>query len=128
MIETPCSANPKCIGIETEIQKVEVEDAHEYVEVEVECSEHDWHADDWFEDPGSGQQTPAGRRRRRALQACWTDCPMKMRLACLNEGMKDENLAHGIWGGYTEKQRQEIDAEIKRRKLARQTRGNAGAA
>jgi len=89
------------------------------VQVERRCTEHRHHADDWFEDPGSGKDTPEGRARRRARDACFVDCPMKMRLECLNLGMQPENLAHGIWGGYTEKQRQEMHTLIQERRRGR---------
>jgi hypothetical protein len=68
-----------------------------------------YHPDHWFMDPGSGRETEAGRLRRRALQACWADCPMKARLLCLDRGLQEgPTLQYGIYGGYTEKQRQEI--------------------
>ena len=74
------------------------------------------HPDDWFIDPGAGRETVDGKRRRRALQACWADCPMKARLACLGEGMQgpasSPTLNYGIYGGYTEAQRQAIFAEL----------------
>lgn len=77
------------------------------------------HPDDWFEDPGSGKDTPEGRRRRKAIQACWWDCPMQRRLLCLDKGLESPNLSHGVWGGYTEAQRQEIHAGIEKRRTAR---------
>lgn len=75
------------------------------------------HPDDWFIDPGSGMQTEDGRRRRRAMQACWADCPMKARLLCLDQGMQEgPTLQYGVYGGYTERQRQTIIEDIKKRK------------
>jgi hypothetical protein len=75
------------------------------------------HPDHWFIDPGSGRETEDGRLRRRAIQACWTDCPMKARLLCLDRGMQQgPTLQYGIYGGYTEKQRQAVDEEIKERR------------
>lgn len=75
------------------------------------------HPDDWFIDPGSGRETEDGRRRRRALQACWADCPMKARLLCLDRGLQEgATLQYGIYGGYTEKQRNAVVEEIKERK------------
>ena len=83
------------------------------------------HPDDWFIDPGSGRDTVDGRRRRRALQACWSDCPVRARLRCLDMGLQGPesapNLNYGIYGGYTEEQRQQIYAEIQRRKGGRAT-------
>lgn len=114
-IETPCSANNKCNGWVRTGGYDYNEDGFAVPRVE-RCTEHRHHADDWFEDPGSGRDTPEGRNRRRAIDACWIDCPMKMRLLCLDEGMKDENLRHGIWGGYTEAQRQTIAEGIAARR------------
>ena len=74
------------------------------------------HPDHWFIDPGSGRETEDGRLRRRALQACWADCPMKARLLCLDRGLqKGPALNYGIYGGYTEKQRQQIVEDIETR-------------
>jgi hypothetical protein len=74
------------------------------------------HPDHWFIDPGSGRETEDGRLRRRAIQACWADCPMKARLLCLDRGLQDgPTLSYGVYGGRTEKQRQEIVAAIKER-------------
>jgi len=74
------------------------------------------HPDDWFIDPGSGRETEDGRRRRRARQACWSDCPMKARLLCLDRGMQEgPTMNYGIYGGYTEKQRQDIFEQIRKR-------------
>ena len=76
-----------------------------------------YHPDHWFIDPGSGMLTDEGRLRRRALQACWADCPMKARLLCLDQGMQDgPSLYYGIYGGYTEKQRKAVFDEIQERK------------
>ena len=81
------------------------------------------HPDDWFIDPGSGRDTVDGKRRRRAIQACWADCPMRARLKCLDEGMQGpENsptLSYGVYGGYTEKQRQAVFVEIQSRNARR---------
>lgn len=102
MIVTPCSEHADC-------------ENHKPGD-DIRCTEHRHHPDDWFEDPGSGRDTEPGKARRRAIDACWVDCPMKMRLLCLDEGMKSQNLQHGIWGGYTEAQRREIADEIERRR------------
>lgn len=75
------------------------------------------HPDHWFIDPGSGRETEDGRLRRRAIQACWADCPMKARLLCLDRGLQEgPTLQYGVYGGYTEKQRQQVVADIKERK------------
>lgn len=67
------------------------------------------HKEDWYRDPGSGKRTPDGRRRRRAIERCWNDCPLKARLACLEIGLSlGPANQYGIWGGYTEDQRQQI--------------------
>lgn len=78
-------------------------------------------ADDFFIDPpsagtGTGKGTVEYRRRRRALEACWNDCPVRARLACLDMGLEPENLQWGIWGGYTEEQRKIIHDERKKRR------------
>lgn len=70
------------------------------------------HPDFWFMDPGSGRETLDGQRRRRAIQACWFDCPMKARPVCLDVGLQPgPTLEHGIYGGRTEDERQTIVAE-----------------
>lgn len=100
----------------------EASDAPEYLKAYVRKQaarlrmEH--HPDHWFIDPGSGLATEDGRLRRRALQACWADCPMKARLLCLDRGVdlkEGPTLKYGIYGGYTEKQRQKIVSDIKER-------------
>lgn len=74
------------------------------------------HPDHWFIDPGSGRETEDGRLRRRAIQACWADCPMRARLLCLDRGLQEgPTLQYGVYGGYTEKQRQAVVEEIKER-------------
>lgn len=78
------------------------------------------HPDHWFIDPGSGRETDDGRLRRRAIQACWADCPMKARLLCLDRGLQGgATLYYGIYGGYTEKQRQAVVSDIKQREKSR---------
>jgi len=57
--------------------------------------------DAWFPDVPQGafserKQAIVGAEMRRAIALC-NSCPKQQ--ACLNEGMKDENLAYGIWGG-----------------------------
>ena len=57
--------------------------------------------DAWFPDVPQGafsvkKQAIIGAETRRAIALC-NSCPKKQ--ACLQEGMKDENLGYGIWGG-----------------------------
>lgn len=57
--------------------------------------------DAWFPDVPQGafsvkKQALLGAEMRRAIALC-NSCPKKK--ACLQEGMKDENLSYGIWGG-----------------------------
>jgi hypothetical protein len=76
-----------------------------------------YHPDHWFHDPGSGRETEEGRQRRRAKQACWSECPMRERLRCLDKGMQPgPTLNFGIYGGYDEAERQAISAELERRR------------
>jgi hypothetical protein len=99
-IETPCSVAQPCsedhLG---DPHHDELEDHNEFVP----------HVEDWFRDPGAGRRTPDGRRRRRALERCWNECPSRVRLGCLEAGL-DMGLEsqHGIWGGHTEAQRTQI--------------------
>jgi hypothetical protein len=58
--------------------------------------------DAWFPEMRAG--TPSKRTVNRlsytvkyALSKC-ADCPIKKE--CLDEGMKPENIAYGIWGGF----------------------------
>ena len=70
------------------------------------------HPDMWFLDPGSGKETLDGQRRRRAIQTCWYECPMRVRPQCLDIGLQPgPTLDHGIYGGRTEAERQKIVAE-----------------
>ena len=86
---------------------------------EVETRDGDFidqaYADDWFEDPGVGADTPERARRQHALHLCHFECLTVTRLACLREGMKPENLPFGIWGGHTEAERQIIHKGIQSR-------------
>lgn len=75
---------------------------------------HRSHPDDWFEDPGVGYATPAYWRRERAKFLCLKECPVRM--DCLAEGFKPENMDHGTYGGHFVEERQLIVAEIKRRR------------
>jgi hypothetical protein len=61
----------------------------------------DENPDAWFPDVPQGafserKQAIVGAEMRRAIALC-NSCPKQE--ACLNEGMKDKNLAYGIWGG-----------------------------
>ena len=61
----------------------------------------DENPDAWFPDIPQGalslrKQEILGAETRRAIALC-NSCPKKQ--ACLEEGMKDKNLAYGIWGG-----------------------------
>lgn len=47
-------------------------------------------------------------RRKQARLACYDDCPMKARLLCLDEGLRPENIEHGIWGGFHASQRRAV--------------------
>jgi hypothetical protein len=79
-----------------------------------ESCDHRSHPDDWFEDPGVGYATPAYWRRERAKFLCLKECPV--RLQCLAEGFKPENMGHGTYGGHFVEERELIVAEIKRRR------------
>ena len=60
-------------------------------------------------------------KRRKAIQSCHFDCPMKARLLCLDEGLKPINLEHGIWGGYVESERRDVANAIAARKKGMST-------
>lgn len=116
-IDTPCSLAAKCsddlIGTEAHDNPV---DPPEDVVPGIGHSEFVPHAEDWYRDPGSGKLTPDGRRRRRAKQACWSDCPSRMRLLCLDAALQQgPGEQFGIWGGYDEGERDLILLEIARR-------------
>lgn len=89
---------------------------HQFIEFGDDLPCHDPETmDDWFIDPGVAKGSPDGRARRRAIQKCYFDCPMKARLLCLDEGLKPENIPWGIWGGYTESERRDIVMQIHER-------------
>lgn len=69
---------------------------------------HETHPDDWFEDPGVGYGRPEYWRSQRAKAKCF-GCPV--RFECLQMGMSFE---HGVWGGYTADQREQIKTETAR--------------
>lgn len=125
--ETPCMQN-STISLERhqawvahcEMKAVAVEAsaADEYEKTQAreaaKAARLEHHPDHWFIDPGSGRETEDGRLRRRAIQSCWADCPMKARLLCLDRGLQEgPTLQYGVYGGYTEKQRQAIVEETK---------------
>jgi hypothetical protein len=61
----------------------------------------DSNPDAWFPDVPVGRQAPSkltevGNEAARAIALC-NICPKQE--GCLDEGMKPENLAFGIWGG-----------------------------
>ena len=64
------------------------------------CSSHP-DPDMWFPDMDNGRPTQAkvvalAERVEHAVKLC-NECPVMVE--CLAEGMKEENLPHGIWGG-----------------------------
>ena len=64
------------------------------------CSTHP-NPDMWFPEHPQGRQSMASRKRladsvMSAINIC-QECPVKA--DCLAEGMKPENIEHGIWGG-----------------------------
>lgn len=67
-----------------------------------------------------GLEAERAGRRRDAIRACHLDCPMAARLLCLDEGLKPENVSHGIWGGYTE-----IDRRAVTRRISMRAQGKA---
>jgi hypothetical protein len=65
-----------------------------------ECT-NDLNADYWFPEFDNGRPSIAKQQAlvesiKYAVELC-NICPIKER--CLEEGMKLENLSHGIWGG-----------------------------
>jgi len=63
------------------------------------CTEHD--PDLWFQEMPIGVASRTKMRElsnntKMAIQICET-CPIKAQ--CLEEGMKEENLPYGVWGG-----------------------------
>lgn len=86
------------------------------------CSKHE-NPDIWFPDlnrkPGRKSRRIMVRQLEHAAEAisiCST-CPLKA--ACLAEGMKPENLDHGIWGGLLPAERLVL-ANAKMRSTTRQ--------
>jgi hypothetical protein len=71
-----------------------------------DACDHESHPDDWFEDPGVGYATDAYWRKQRAKYLCYNECPI--RLECLNEGFKPENMAHGTYGGLHVEERAKV--------------------
>jgi hypothetical protein len=58
-------------------------------------------------------------KRKNAIRACHLDCPRVARLLCLDEGLKPENVSHGVWGGYTEIDRRAVTRKISARQSGR---------
>lgn len=85
--------------------------------MQIPCRKDGADPDDWFIPQRSPDNTADDkRRRRRAKQECWSGGPNQghcpIRLKCLDAGMAGENIFWGIWGGYDEKERQQIAAEL----------------
>lgn len=79
------------------------------------CEDHNLHPDDWFLDPDDPRrEEPAtDAERLRYIDAQWAceTCPFQK--GCEARGMLPENRRHGIWGGRTVRQRDELAAELK---------------
>lgn len=82
-----------------------------------EACGHKSHPDDWFEDPGVGYATDAYWRRQKAKYLCYYECPV--RIQCLNEGFKEENMSFGTYGGLFVEERQEVQRAALERKSRR---------
>ena len=112
-IETPCQTGQLCRVPKWRDQILQDPDLDDerraagVAWVESLC-DHETHPDDWYEDPGAGYGTPPFWRTQRARARCFNDCPI--RIQCLGRGMEAENMAHGIWGGYTVVQRAQIES------------------
>jgi hypothetical protein len=90
----------------------------------VPCRDFGLDPNDWMLDQSDAERVPDYLTlRRKAKQQCW-DCPLAVRGACLEEGMRDENIRFGIWGGYTERQRLKFRAEKVRREQRRSKVGS----
>lgn len=87
---------------------------NQFIHFDLPCTEPGLE-DDWFIDHGVAKLSAEGRARQDAIRKCYFDCPMKARLLCLDEGLKPENIPHGIWGGYTEAERRAIVSQIRER-------------
>jgi hypothetical protein len=110
-IETPCSTAATCS--EDKLNTPEHDNPAIFVLLEPGLGHSEFvpHKEDWFRDATAGKRTPDGRRRRRALERCWNDCPVRARLGCLEAGLAaGPGNQWGIWGGYTEEQREQIIA------------------
>lgn len=66
------------------------------------CSTHP-NPDLWFPESAINQGRPSRKQHQtmvenaiEAMEIC-LECPIRAR--CLEEGMKEENIEHGIWGG-----------------------------
>lgn len=112
LISTPCQTGQLCLVPKRRQELLNDENlapllkAAAITSVEASC-DHETHPDDWFEDPGAGYATAPFWRSQRARARCF-QCPVRM--ACFEEGLKDENIEHGIRGGFTVSQRSAIKA------------------
>lgn len=112
-VSTPCSRAEACPEdvLNTphhDHEPVAPEGVEDYI-TGIGHSEFVPHKEDWYRDENAGRRTPDGRRRRRALERCWNECPIKLRLGCLEIGLAQGPANQfGIWGGYTEAQRRQI--------------------
>ena len=67
------------------------------------CSSHP-NPDLWFPEEHGIQGKPTNAARKRSIEnalkaiAICQKCPVRAR--CLEEGMSEENIEYGIWGGY----------------------------
>lgn len=59
-------------------------------------------------------------KRRHAIEACFNDCITRVRTMCLDSSV-DPLIPHGIWGGYTPKQRRTIDDGVQKRRMGRRS-------
>lgn len=110
LISTPCQTGRMCKVPKYREEILEQADPADQkdliLQVESVCT-HETHPQDWFEDPGAGYATAPFWRSQRARARCF-QCPI--RTACLERGLEPENIEHGIWGGLTASQRQQIKA------------------
>ena len=89
------------------------EQAQEAIDALPAC-DHAHHPADWFIDPGVGYATEPYWRREYAKYVCFNQCPI--RLQCLQEGFKPENMDYGTYGGYYVEEREAIREEALRRR------------
>lgn len=79
-----------------------------------DCYLHDLHADDWFLDPDDPKrERPATRSERsRYVAAQWACQSCPFRQGCEARGLLPENRRHGIWGGLTPDERDQLAAGL----------------